>query len=209
MQRTLRLRIQINHVENGGRMIDVHVRVLPESTARRHAPPMPLCVVALAGEQAAQVVRPPRICVTDRDALPRHTRNRVALLVDIGPDLPDRPHSRAVERQSAVSAPIPRGRHGKSATLRSSDDPLHPVGNPTRASTGRIATGRPSSQQCSAERAHARPRPTIPQQCAGRVAGGPHRADLLSAPYPGIVVAATIRIAPRPASTPNVELVTP
>jgi hypothetical protein len=28
-------------------------------------------------------------------------------------------------------------------------------------------------------------------------------------PYRGIVVAATNRIAPRPASTPNVELVTP
>jgi hypothetical protein len=41
------------------------------------------------------------------------------------------------------------------------------------------------------------------------MAGDPHRADLLSAPYPGIVVAATIRIAPCPASTPNVELVTP
>lgn len=35
------------------------------------------------------------------------------------------------------------------------------------------------------------------------MAGDPHRADLLSAPYPGIVVAATIHIAPRPASTPH------
>ncbi|WP_124614169.1 hypothetical protein [Burkholderia sp. Bp9143] len=44
---------------------------------------------------------------------------------------------------------------------------------------------------------------------ARRIAGDLYRADLLSAPYRGIVVAATNRIAPRPASNSNVELVTP
>lgn len=56
----------------------------------------------------------------------------------------------------------------------------------------------------------ARPRPATARVAnADRIAGGPHRAALLSAPYRGTVVAATNRIAPCPASTPIVELATP
>ncbi|WP_175957754.1 hypothetical protein [Burkholderia sp. BCC0405] len=85
MQRTLRLPIRISHVENGGRTIDANVRVLPEGAARRHAESMALHVVTLAGEHTVQAVRPPQICVIDRDTLPRHTRNPAALLVNIPP----------------------------------------------------------------------------------------------------------------------------
>ncbi|VWD37748.1 hypothetical protein [Burkholderia lata] len=91
MQRTLRLPIKVSHFENGGRMIDANARVLPEATARCHAKPMALRVVAHAGEQTgkraneqtAQAIRPPHICVTDRDALPRFTRRPVDRLVNI------------------------------------------------------------------------------------------------------------------------------
>jgi hypothetical protein len=136
----------------------------------------------------------------------RFARKPVDLFVNIAPDLPDQPHSRAIERQSIVSTPIPPCRRDKSATLRSSDDPLQSVGNPTQACAGKIAPVRFRSPIRDAGHADTL---TLPPRGAGRVAGDPHRTDLLSAPYRGIVVAATIRIAPCPASTPNVELVTP
>lgn len=207
MQRTLRLHIPISHVENCGRMIDANVRSLPEGTARGRAR-------GRANEQTVQAERPPQICVVDSDTLPRFICNSVAPLVNMALHPPDRPHSPASERQSAFSIPIPRCRHDKSAALRSSDDSLQSVSNPTRVRAGRIATVRFRWPKRDAGRVDAprRPAPSSPR-CTGRVAGGPHRADLLSAPYPGIVVSArpvaTIRIAPRPASTPNVELVTP
>ncbi|VWC95409.1 hypothetical protein [Burkholderia contaminans] len=78
MQRTLRLPIPVSHFENGGRMIDANVSVLPEGTARRRSR-------GRANEQTAQAERPPQICVTDRDTLPRFTRNPVDPLVNIAP----------------------------------------------------------------------------------------------------------------------------
>ncbi|MCA8274220.1 hypothetical protein LGN17_17145 [Burkholderia sp. AU30280] len=210
MQRTLRLRIRINHVENGGWMIDANIRVLPAGTARRHAESMALRVVTLVGEHTVQAVRPPQICVIDRDTLPRHTRNPAALLVNIPPicridHIPacsngNRPFPHRFRAVDTTNQP-PSVRltilYIPSATLREL-----PLAESRRADHHRsnavpnVRTRAPDQQS-----PHGAP--------GGRVAGGPHRADLLSAPYLGIVVAATIRIAPRPASTPNVELVTP
>jgi len=84
MQRTPRLPIPVSHFENGGRMIDANVGVLPEGTARRRPR-------GRANEQTTQAERPPQICVTDRDTLPRFIRNPVDPLVNIAPDPPDRP----------------------------------------------------------------------------------------------------------------------
>ncbi|WP_412528389.1 hypothetical protein [Burkholderia lata] len=124
MQRTLRLPIPVSHFENGGRMIDANVCVLPEGTTRRRSR-------GRANEQTAPAERPPQICITDRDTLPRFTRNPVDPLFNLPPIRRIDPHSPAFERQSAVSAPIPRCRQDKSAALRSSDDPLQSVSNPT------------------------------------------------------------------------------
>ncbi|WP_143059903.1 hypothetical protein [Burkholderia contaminans] len=124
VKRTLRLHIQVSHVENGGRMIDGNVRVLPDGTVRRRAR-------GRANEQTAQAERPWWICVTDRDTLPRFTRNPVGPLFNIAPPIRRPPYSSAFARQSAVSGPIPRCRQDKSAALRSSDDPLQSVSNPT------------------------------------------------------------------------------
>ncbi|WP_185643122.1 hypothetical protein [Burkholderia contaminans] len=84
MQRTLRLHVQVSRFENGGRMIDGNACVLPEGAVRRRAR-------GRANEQTTQAERPSRICVTDRDTLPRFTRNPVGPLFNISPDPPDRP----------------------------------------------------------------------------------------------------------------------
>ena len=141
--------------------------------------PKALRVVALAGEQTSRPLRPN---ARRRSASPIATRCRALPAIrsthsSTSPsDPPNRPHSPAFERQSAVSAPIPRCRQDKSAALRSSDDPLQSVSNPTRACAGRIATVRPSLQKRGAERADTPPTGNTPR-CTGRVAGGPHRAD--------------------------------
>ncbi|MBN3799094.1 hypothetical protein [Burkholderia sp. Ac-20392] len=58
MQRTLRLPIQVSHFENGSRMIDANVRVVPEGAGRHHSKPMALRVVAHAGEQTSRRLGP-------------------------------------------------------------------------------------------------------------------------------------------------------
>ncbi|ABB11172.1 hypothetical protein Bcep18194_B1058 [Burkholderia lata] len=147
-------------------MIDANVRVLLEGAARRRSR-------RRANEQTNRQLGPN---TRRASASPIATRCSTSHAIrstcssTSSPDLTDRPHSRASERQSAVSAPIPRCRHDKSATLRSSDDPLQSVSNPTRACTGRIATVRPSLRKRGAERADAPPRAAIPP--TARRAGG-------------------------------------
>ncbi|HHX4053050.1 MAG: hypothetical protein ACN6QT_01925 [Burkholderia contaminans] len=205
MQRTLRLHIQVSHVENGGRMIDGNVRVLPDGTARRRAR-------GRANEQTAQAERRWWICVTDRDTLPRFTRNPVGPLFNIAPPIrrpriPLRSHSN--RSFPARFRTVDRTNRPPFVRLTILYSPLATLLELA------LAESRRSDHHCRNAVPNVRTRPSTgnPPRCMGRVAGGPHRADLLSAPYPGIVVAArpvaTIRIAPRPAPTPNVELVTP
>ncbi|MEK7889090.1 hypothetical protein AAB992_18435 [Burkholderia contaminans] len=206
MQRTLRLHIRVSHVENGGRMIDGNVRVLPDGTVRRRAR-------GRANEQTALAERRWWIRVTDRDTLPRFTRNPVGPLFNIAPPIRRIP---PIPLRLNGNRPLPPRFRAIDRTNRPPFVRLTILYSPLATLLElALAESRRSDHHCVIAVPNVRTRPPTGNapRCTGRVAGGPHRADLLSAPYPGIVVAArpvaTIRIAPRPAPTPNVELVTP
>ncbi|WP_407056618.1 LysR substrate-binding domain-containing protein [Burkholderia seminalis] len=86
------------------------------------------------------------------DGLQAIPYRRARLALAATPGRQDRPDSRTVRQQSIVSTVIALHRHGKSASLLSSDDPLQSVSNPTRACTGRIAAGQPSLRKRAAGR---------------------------------------------------------
>ena len=139
-------------------MIDANVSVLPEGTARRRS--------RRANEQTAQAERPPQICVTDRDTLPRLPAIRSTHSSTSPSDPPNRPHSPAFERQSAVS---PRFR----AVDRTNRPPfvrLTILYSPLATLRERaLAESRRSDHHCrnAVPNGRTRPRPVIPHGARG------------------------------------------
>lgn len=210
MQHMLRLHIQAGHVDTACKTIDANDRVLPAGAARRHAAPMALRVVAFANDSG----RTPAAGMHRRNA-PRCRASHAIPSTCSSTSPPDLPKPEPTEFP-CVRAAIACFRTDSALPTRQIQrpfvrltilySPLATLREPALAESRRSG---PGCRNAIPDMWTRPPTGNAPPRGTGRMAGDPHRTDLLSAPYPGIVVAATIRIAPRPASTPNVELVTP
>lgn len=80
LHRPMKMRIKVSNFESSCRMIEagVGVGILPESTARRHAPSMGVTIVPLNDQWATRKMM---ICVRSFDELPKFSRDLVDMLV--------------------------------------------------------------------------------------------------------------------------------
>ena len=81
LHRSMKVRIKVSNFESSCRMIEagVGVGILPESTAKRHAPALGLTIVPLTD---AWATRKTMICVRSLESLPKFARELVDLLVE-------------------------------------------------------------------------------------------------------------------------------